>query len=119
LEKIHVHAFLKDAGKDQHVIHVAGMVMQAITNTRATIFRAKHNINDFNLRKGKPCAVGVELRGEEMYNFLGKVVEVVMPGIKEWKGVDGKSGDGSGNIGWKFDRGVVGQFPEVELNYDA
>ncbi len=119
LEKIHVHSFLKDAGVDMQYLHVAGMVIQAITNARAKVFRAKHSIANFNLRKGNPCAVGVELRGEDMYHFLAKVVEVVMPRIKEYKGVSGSSGDSSGDIGWGFSPEIVGAFPEVEINYDA
>lgn len=114
-----MHSFLREAGSDSAYLHVAGMVMQAITNIRATVFDAKHNIVNFNLRKGKPCAVGVELRGEDMYHFLAKVVEVVMPRIKDYRGVSGKSGDSSGNIGWGFAPEVVGSFPEVEVNYDA
>lgn len=95
------------------------MILQAITNVRATVFRAKHDIGDFGLRKGKPCSVGVELRGEDMYNFLAKVTEVVMPRIKEYKGVSGTSGDSSGDIAWGFAADTVGTFPEVEINYDA
>lgn len=95
------------------------MVLQAITNVRAQVFEAKHTIANFNLRKGRSCAVGVELRGEDMWCFLAKVVEVVMPKIKEWNGVGGVSGDGSGDIGWGFGPEVVGSFPEVEVNYDA
>lgn len=119
LEKIVVHSFLRGAGLDQNYISVAGMVMQAITNVRASVFRAKKNINDFNLVKGRPCSVGLELRGEDMWDFLGKVVEVVMPRFKEWEGVSGGSGDGSGNIGFGLEKEVVGTFPEVEVNYDA
>ncbi|KAK0512925.1 hypothetical protein JMJ35_004942 [Cladonia borealis] len=103
LEKIHVHSFLKDAGVDMQYLHVAGMVLQAITNARAKVFKAKHSIANFHLRKGNPCAV----------------VEVVMPRIKEYKGVSGRSGDSSGDIGWGFSPEIVGAFPEVEINYDA
>lgn len=95
------------------------MVMQAVTNKRATVFRARHSIADFNLKKGNACSVGVELRGEEMYDFLAKVTEVVMPRIKDYKGVRGRSGDGSGDIAWGFGPDTVGTFPEVEVNYDA
>jgi len=114
-----VHSFIRDASANKDLIQVAGMVVQAITNVRARVFEAKQNINTFNLRKGKPCAVGVELRGEDMYCFLSKMVAVVMPRIKEFQGVSGASGDGSGNIGWGFGPEVVGSFPEVEVNYDA
>lgn len=114
-----MHSFLKEAGSEAAHLQVAGMIMQAITNVRATVFRAKHTIANFNLRKGSPCSVGVELRGEDMYNFLAKVTEVVMPRIKEYKGVRGKSGDSSGDIAWRFGSETVGTFPEIEINYDA
>lgn len=114
-----MHSFLKEAGADAAHVQVAGMVVQAVTNVRATVFRAKHSIANFNLREGSPCAVGVELRGEDMYNFLAKVTEVVMPRIKDYKGVKGRSGDSSGDIAWGFSPDTVGTFPEVEINYDA
>lgn len=64
-------------------------------------------------------AVKAELRGENMYCFLSKVVDVVMPRIKEYKGVSGGSGDGSGNLAFGLQSSAVGAFPEVEVNYDS
>ena len=64
-------------------------------------------------------AVKCELKGEDSYHFLSKLVEVVMPKIKDYKGVSGGSGDGSGNLALGFGREVVGTFPEIEVNYDA
>jgi len=119
LKKIHVHSFLRNISSDPAHLQVAGMVLQAITNVRATVFDAKKSIVNFNLKKGRPCAVAVELKGEDMYCFLSKVVEVVMPKIKDYKGVSGGSGTGSGDIGWGFGPDTVGTFPEVEVNYDA
>lgn len=96
------------------------MVLQAITNVRATVSRAKHHISNFGMVKNKtPMAVSAELRGEDMYYFLSKVVDVVMPRIKEYKGVSGGSGDGSGNLAFGLQASAVGTFPEVEVNYDA
>lgn len=118
LTKIHVHTFVRDAVSGSAPLHVAGMVLQAITNVRCEVFRAKKTIASFSLRKGKAIAVGCELRGEDMWCFLSKLVEVVMPRIKEYKGVSGGSGDGNGNIGWGYGPEVVGLFPEIEINYD-
>ena len=95
------------------------MVLQAITNVRATLFQARKSVVNYKLIKGKTCAVGMELRGETMYDFLSKLVEMVMPRIKEWKGVSAASGDSNGNISWGLDPDVVGMFPEVEVNYDS
>ncbi|KAL9021060.1 MAG: hypothetical protein Q9185_001728 [Variospora sp. 1 TL-2023] len=121
LEKIVVHHVIRDATKrDNSYLHVAGMVLQAITNVRATVSRARHHIPNFGLVKNKtPMAVSAELRGEDMYYFLSKVVDVVMPRIKEYKGVSGGSGDGSGNLAFGLQASAVGTFPEVEVNYDA
>jgi len=54
-----------------------------------------------------------------MYHFLAKVVDVVMPKIKDYKGASGGSGDGSGNLAFGFTSETVGMFPEIEVNYDS
>ncbi|KAI4243750.1 MAG: hypothetical protein L6R40_003363 [Gallowayella cf. fulva] len=120
LEKIVVHHVIRSPEhRDSSYLHVSGMILQAITNVRATVCRAKHDITSFRMRKNwTPMAVKVELRGEDMYCFLSKVVEVVMPKIKEYKGVSGGSGDGSGNLAFGLQASAVGLFPEVEVNYD-
>lgn len=96
------------------------MIVQAITNVRCQVYKAKQNISNFGLRAKKTSmAVGVELRGEDMFSFLSKVVEVVMPKIKEYKGVSGGSGDSSGNLAFSLGKEAVSTFPEVEINYDS
>ncbi|KAL8636475.1 MAG: hypothetical protein Q9228_006130 [Teloschistes exilis] len=121
LEKIVVHHVIRDPSKrDSSYLHVAGMVLQAITNVRAEIAKAKHDVSTFGIRKDQTAmAVKAELRGENMYCFLSKVVDVVMPRIKEYKGVSGGSGDGSGNLAFGLQSSAVGAFPEVEVNYDS
>ena len=95
------------------------MVLQAITNVRATTHDAKMSIMQFGIKKGKACSVTSELRGEDMWGFVSKMVDLVMPRIKDFRGVSGKSGDSSGDIGWGMGGEVVGLFPEVMVNYDA
>ncbi|KAI4213715.1 MAG: hypothetical protein LQ351_003681 [Letrouitia transgressa] len=121
LEKIVVHTVIRDSDhRDSAWLHVAGMIVQAITNVRCQVYKAKENISNFGLRaKRTSMAVGVELRGEDMYCFLSKVVEVVMPKIKEYKGVSGGSGDSSGNLAFSLGKEAVSMFPEVEINYDS
>lgn len=114
-----MHSFTSGASDDSAYLHVAGMVVQAITNVRVQVHEAKENIPAWGLRAGKTMSVTAELWGEDAWHFLSKVVEVVMPGIKEYKGVAGSSGDGSGNFAFGFGRETVEKFPEVEVNYDA
>lgn len=54
-----------------------------------------------------------------MWYFLSKMVDLVMPRIKDYKGVSGTSGDSSGNLTWGLSAEVVGLFPEIMVNYDA
>lgn len=60
-----------------------------------------------------------ELRGEDMWCFLSKLIDLVMPRIKEFKGVSEGSWDGSGNLTWGMNKEAVGLFPEIEINYDS
>lgn len=119
LEKITVHSFVKGASSNSALLHVAGMAIQAITNVRCTAYRAKKSITNFNLRAGRATAVGCELRGEDMWCFLAKVVDMVMPRIKDFRGVSGGSGDNNGNLAFGFNSDIVGSFPEIEINYDS
>ncbi|CAO1603920.1 MAG: hypothetical protein LQ349_003455 [Xanthoria aureola] len=120
LEKIVVHHVIRSSdNRDSSYLHVAGMILQAVTNVRATVCKARHSIANFKMTKDVTAmAVKAELKGEDMYCFLSKVVDVVMPRIKEYKGVSGGSGDGSGNLAFGLQPSAVGMFPEVEVNYD-
>ncbi|KAI1622893.1 50S ribosomal protein L5 [Exophiala viscosa] len=119
VERVTVHAYVKEALKHGSApLHVAGMVLQSITNHRVTVHRARTNEATWNLIKGKPCSMTVDLKGEEMYHFLGKLVNLVLPRIKDWNGVRATTGDGSGNLAMGFNSEVVASFPEIETSFD-
>lgn len=119
LERVTVHCMVKQAAEDSAHLHVAGMVVQAMTNVRVQVHEIQHSVAGFGIRAGQHLSVTAELRGEDMYHFLSKVVDVVMPKIKDWRGVKGSSGDSSGNIAFGLDSEHVAMFPEIEVNYDA
>lgn len=100
-------------------LHVAGMIVQAISNVRATSHKARHNVVGWGLREGKYVAVTADMEREDAQHFLAKLIDVVLPRIKEWKGVPGSSGDGSGNMTFGLTPDQVALFPEIEVNYDA
>lgn len=114
-----VHAFVKDALEDSGPLHVAGMAIQAITGVRCTAHKARTSVQNWGLREGKFVAVSSELQGEDMYHFLSKLVDVVMPRIRDWKGIKGTSGDDNGNISFGISPDIVALFPEIEVNYDS
>lgn len=118
LERVTVHTMVKEAKKDSSHLHIAGMVMQAITGVRATSHATRKSVAGFDVRQGQYLSVTCDLTGENMYHFLSKVVDVVMPKIKDFKGVKGSSGDSSGNLAFGLGAEEVALFPEVEVNYD-
>jgi large subunit ribosomal protein L5 len=92
IERVTVHSMVKEAISDSSHLHIAGMVMQAITGVRATAHATRRSIAGFGVRQGQHLSVTCDLQGEDMYHFLGKCVDVVMPKIKDWRGVKGSSG---------------------------
>jgi large subunit ribosomal protein L5 len=120
LERITVHSYIKHAAMEgSQWLHVAGMAVQAISNVRVETFKSKSSVSPWGIAPGRDTvAVKAELLGENMYHFIGKLVDVVMPKIKEWKGIKGSSGDSSGNITFGLVPEAVALFPEIEINYD-
>ncbi|KAI9791979.1 MAG: hypothetical protein M1816_003248 [Peltula sp. TS41687] len=118
LARVTVHMFVNKAKDGSAPLHAAGMVLQAITSVRATACVAKKTIATWGLREGKYMAVKADLFAEDMCYFLSRLVDVVLPRIKDWPGVKGSAGDSSGNITFGLEPEAVKFFPEVEVNYD-
>ncbi|KAH8434623.1 mitochondrial 54S ribosomal protein uL5m [Aspergillus melleus] len=120
LERITIHSYVKGAAQENSSwIHVAGMAVQAISNVRVSTFKSKTSVATWGIAPGRDTvAVKAELRGENMLHFFSKLVDVVLPKIKDWEGVKGTSGDSSGNITFGLDPESVALFPEIEVNYD-
>jgi large subunit ribosomal protein L5 len=120
IERITVHAMVSGALKGgSGFLHVGGMILQTITNQRAVVHTARKNEQSWGLIRGRPVSLTVDLKGEDMYHFLGKLINVVLPRIKDWNGVRATTGDNSGNLSFGLNPEVVAGFPEIEINYDA
>ena len=104
----------KAALSDPDYIAATGMAVQAITGVRATVCYSKTHIAPWNLRENKPVGVKATIRGMQAWRFLASCVEVVMPRIKDYKGVKGTTGDGGGNLMFGFTPEQVALFPEIE-----
>ena len=118
ISRVTVHSMVKEAKDNSAFLHVAGMVLQSITNVRAEARALKKSVAGFGVRQGQHLSVVCELRGEDAQHFVSKVVDVVMPKIKDFRGIKGSTGDSSGNLAFGFTPEEVGLFPEVEVNYD-
>jgi large subunit ribosomal protein L5 len=119
IKEVTIHSMVKGAIEDSAHLHVAGLMLQAITGVRPTVHRAKHGMADWGLREKQPISLTCTLKGDEAWAFVDKCVNLVFPQIKDWPGVKGSSGDSSGNLAWGFDRDAAILFPEVAINYDV
>ncbi|CAO3645295.1 unnamed protein product [Cunninghamella echinulata] len=118
LEKITLHAMIKDAIGNKNNLLSAFMAFQSITGIRPEVVYARTSVANWKLREGMPIGVKVTLRGEEMYQFMDKLVEIVLPRLKEWPGMSMTAGDGNGNIAIGFPPSALALFPEIEGSFD-
>lgn len=112
LTKIVVNMGVKDAVADKKNVEKAVVYMGQITGQKPRIAKAKKSIAAFKLRQGEPIGVAVTLRGARMYNFLDKLVTVVFPRLKDFRGISKESFDGRGNYTLGFSEYSV--FPEID-----
>ena len=113
LEKIVINVGLGRAKDDKKVIEAATNTLRKITGQEPVQTIAKLSIAGFKLREGNMIGIKVTLRGERMYEFLDRLVNVVLPRVRDFRGVKAKAFDKSGN----FSLGLVDQtvFPELSF----
>lgn len=115
LRKVVINSGLGAALEDKKIIDFMVEDITSITGQKAVIARSKKDISNFGrLRKGDAIGVFVTLRGEKMWSFFDKLVSVVLPGVKDFRGVSKKSFDRSGNYSLGFKEHTV--FPESDQN---
>lgn len=112
LEKIVVNIGVKDAILDKKNIEKSGVVLQKITGQKPAVRKAKKAIATFKLRQGDEIGMTATLRGKKMYDFFEKLVAIVLPRIRDFRGVSPKSFDGRGNYSLGFSESTV--FPEID-----
>ncbi|MEC9489866.1 MAG: 50S ribosomal protein L5 [Halanaerobiales bacterium] len=114
LEKIVVNVGLGDAKEDTKLLDTVVDEIARITGQSPTVTRAKKSIANFKIREGMPVGVKVTLRGEQMFEFLYKLINVSMPRIRDFRGVSPKSFDGRGNYSLGISEHTV--FPEINID---
>ena len=112
ITKIVVNMGVKDAVSEKKNIEKMAAVMSKITGQKAKVTRAKKAIASFKLRIGDPIGLVVTLRGDRMYGFFDKLVKIVLPRIKDFRGVRRTSFDQAGNYTLGFYEYSV--FPEID-----
>ena len=114
IEKIVLNMGVGEAVNDSKKIKSAVEDMAAIAGQQPVITRAKKSIAGFRVREGMPLGVKVTLRGDQMYEFLDRLITIAMPRIRDFRGVSGKSFDGRGNYAMGLKEHIV--FPEIEYD---
>lgn len=114
IKKIVLNMGLGEAVKDKGVLEKGSQQLAAISGQKPLVTLARRSISDFKLKKGAPIGLKVTLRGKRMYNFLEKLITIVLPRVKDFRGVLPKSFDGFGNYTLGIKEQTV--FPEMEFS---
>ena len=112
LQKIVINMGLGEAIENIKVLDAAANELGQITGQKAIVTRARKSISNFKLRKNMPIGVCVTLRREHMYEFLDRMVNIVFPRVRDFRGVSSKAFDGRGNYTLGLQDQLV--FPEVD-----
>ena len=114
LMKISVNQGLGAAITDKKMIDTGIEEMTKITGQKAVPTKSKRDISNFKLRKGMPIGVRVTLRGDNMYEFLDRLVAVAIPRVRDFRGINEKGFDGRGNYTFGVTEQII--FPEIDID---
>lgn len=119
IEAVTINAYAPLASGNKEYLHVARAVVQAISGSFPEATTVKKNVIQWGVRKGDKAGAKTTLRGAAAYEFIDKVVTLVLPKIKDWPGIDASTGDRSGNLAFGLKPEWMALFPEIEFNYDV
>ena len=114
LEKIVINMGVGEAVKDSKKIDAAVKELAAITGQKPIITKSKKANASFKLREGMPIGVKVTLRRKKMYEFVDRFINIALPRVRDFRGINAKSFDGNGN----YALGLKEQFVFPEIEYD-
>ena len=114
LEKVIVNMGVGEAAQNSKAIDAALGDMIKITGQKPIVTKAKKSIAAFKLRAGMPIGCKTTLRGERMYEFADKLVSIVLPRVRDFRGISPKSFDGRGNYTLGVREQII--FPEIEYD---
>ena len=114
LEKIVINMGVGEGSKDDKFIEAAVKDLELIAGQKPVVTKAKKSIAGFKLREGQPVGVKVTLRGENMYNFMEKLIKVALPRVRDFHGISKSAFDGKGNYTLGIKEQLI--FPEIEYD---
>ena len=114
LDKIVLNMGIGEAKENVKILENAAKDMEAITGQKPVLTKAKNSVANFKIREGMPIGCKVTLRGEKMYEFLDRLVNLALPRVRDFRGVNPNSFDGRGN----YALGIKEQYIFPEIEYD-
>ena len=114
LEKIVINMGVGEAKENAKVLESAISDMETITGQKAIITKAKNSIANFKIREGQAIGCKTTLRGDKMYEFLDSLVNLALPRVRDFRGVNPNSFDGRGNYALGIKEQLI--FPEIEYD---
>ena len=112
LDKIVINMGVGEAKDNSKVLETAVKELETITGQKVVTTKAKNSVANFKIREGMPIGCKVTLRGEKMYEFLDRLVNLALPRVRDFRGVNSASFDGRGNYALGIKEQII--FPEIE-----
>ena len=114
LDKIVLNMGVGEAKDNAKLLETAVRDMEIITGQKAVVTKAKNSVANFKIREGMPIGCKVTLRGEKMYDFLDRLVNLALPRVRDFRGINPNAFDGRGNYALGIKEQII--FPEIEYD---
>ena len=114
LDKVVINMGVGEAKDNAKLLESAIADMEKIAGQKAVVTRAKNSVANFKIREGMPIGCKVTLRGEKMYEFLDRLVNLALPRVRDFRGVNPNAFDGRGNYALGIKEQLI--FPEIEYD---
>ena len=114
LDKIVINMGVGEAKDNSKVLETAVKELETIAGQKVVTTKAKNAVANFKIREGMPIGCKVTLRGEKMYEFLDRLVNLALPRVRDFRGVSADSFDGRGNYAMGIKEQII--FPEIEYD---
>ena len=112
LDKVVINMGVGEAKENAKVLESAIADMEKIAGQKAVVTRAKNSVANFKIREGMPIGCKVTLRGERMYEFVDRLINLALPRVRDFRGVNPNAFDGRGNYALGIKEQLI--FPEIE-----
>ena len=114
IDKIVINMGVGEAKENAKVLEGAVKDMETITGQKAILTKAKNSVANFKIREGMPIGCKTTLRGDKMYEFLDRLVNLALPRVRDFRGVNPNAFDGRGNYALGIKEQLI--FPEIEYD---